>query len=128
MTTAADPKDVHGGKLASSLLCLATGTLVGVFASTAFAEQPSSRLAAVPAAPAAPVTHHADPAGPARFGCPGQVTMSADAIDRWIFAARSDPTRFGYPGHVTMSADAIERLILHPSPRPPITCGEAGHA
>ena len=116
MNTADHPTTGHK-HLAFGLLGVAAGITVGILATTLGTDVPASGVPLV-------VT---SPADPARFGSPGHVTMSADAIEQWILhgsgcsplPGRSpdpgDPARFGSPGHVTMSADAIEHWILNPS-------------
>ena len=114
MNTADHPTTAHK-HLASGLIGVAAGITVGILATTVGTDV---RAGGVP-----PVV--TSPADPARFGSPGHVTMSVDAIEQWILHGSecsalpgrslgpTDPARFGSPGHVTMSADAIEHWMLH---------------
>jgi hypothetical protein len=100
------------GRLASGIVAVAAGALLGAFGSITAIEL---GLAAQPV----------PSVDAAEWGSPGHVTMSADTIEQWIthraeMAAqargaldRVDPAVWGSPGHVTMSADTIEQWIKH---------------
>jgi hypothetical protein len=117
-TTATPARNDRKGRLVPGILAVATGALLGAFGTITILE--------LDVAAQQPVTT----VDPARWGSPGHVTMSADAIEQWItdrtrasaqaagYRDPSDPARWGSPGHVTMSADAIEQWIKHQAPAP----------
>ena len=120
MNTAHRPPRTSQGRVASGLICVAAGITAGILATT---------VGTGPVGEAAPVTTtlQTDQSDAARFGSPGHITMSPDAIEFWVLqelhaAARAgrcpDPARFGSPGHVTMSADATEQWAIRSSCAP----------
>jgi len=110
---ASNPQNRTGRKhLATGLLGVAAGLTAGILATTIAVGSPA---VGVPPQ-ASPAT--TSPADPGRFGSPGHVTMSADAIEMWIrqgcgaIYEMFDPRHVGSTHHVTMSADAMEQWIL----------------